>query len=77
MYFMMIAVRKKALEKIECAQDDKKHCKDKTQYKVGASVLVQNCKKLSRKGSKLEHNWTGQAASSEVQHGTFEAVLST
>ena len=50
----------------------KKHCKNKAQYKVRASVLLQNCKKLSRKGSKLEPNWTGPYIINEVlSKGTF------
>lgn len=74
----MIEVRKKALENIQSAQErqkkyyDAKHCKDKEQYKVGASVLMLNSKKLSRKGSKLEPNWIGPYSIHEVlPKGTY------
>ena len=62
---VMIDVRKSVLENIGVAQHrqkhyyDAKHCKDKDKYEVGAAVLLKNSKKLSRKGSKLEPNWTG------------------
>ena len=61
----MIEIRKKALQNIEAAQErqkkyyDTKHCKDKAQYKVGSLVLLFNSKKHSKKGLKLEPNWTG------------------
>ena len=60
----MVVLRKKALENIRHAQEkqkmyyDKKHCKDKEKYTVGVLVLVRNSKKLSRKGSKLEPDWS-------------------
>jgi hypothetical protein len=62
---IMIGVRRKALDNIGIAQErqkfyyDAKHCKDKDKYVVGAAVLLKNSKKLSRKGSKMEPNWTG------------------
>ena len=62
---MMIKIRRKALENIgiaQCRQKkyfDAKHSKDKGKYRIGALVLLKNSKKLSRKGSKLEPNWTG------------------
>lgn len=61
----MISIREKALKNIEVAQArqkkyyDAKHCKDRGKYKVGALVLLKNSKKLSRKGSKMEQNWSG------------------
>ena len=74
----MVFVRKKALSHIKTAQEkqkkyyDAKHNQDKTKYKVGAHVLVKNCKKLSRKGSKLEPNWAGPYTIHEVMgKGTF------
>ena len=74
----MIDIRKKALENIEVAQTrqkryyDAKHSKDKSCYKVGALVLVKNARKLTRKGSKLEPNWTGPYQIAEVVgRGTF------
>ena len=75
---VMIDIRKKALENIEEAQTrqkryyDAKHSKDKSCYKVGALVLVKNARKLTRKGSKLEPNWTGPYQIAEVVgRGTF------
>ena len=62
---IMIGVRRKALANIGIAQErqkfyyNAKHCKDKDKYVVGAAVLLKNSKKLSRKGSKMEPNWTG------------------
>ena len=74
----MIAIRKRALGNIQNAQGrqkkyyDAKHCKDKEMYKVGTLVLLKNSKKLSRKGSKLEPNWTGPYRINEVlKKGTF------
>lgn len=74
----MIMVRKKALENINHAQKrqkkyyDAKHCKDKAMYKVGAMVLLKNSRKCSRKGSKLEPNWSGPYKIAEVVgKGTF------
>lgn len=61
----MVTVRKKALENIKVAQKkqkyyyDKKHCRDNKMYEIGTLVLLRNSKKLSRKGSKMEPNWTG------------------
>lgn len=61
----MIELRRKALQNIKLAQGrqkkyyDSKHCKDKEKYQVGALVLLKNSRKLSRKGSMLEPNWTG------------------
>ena len=60
----MVDVRKKALENIMKAQGrqkvyyDQVHCKDRENYKVGTLVLLKNSKKLSKKGSKMEPNWT-------------------
>lgn len=75
----MITVRKKALENIGVAQKkqkayyDAKHCKDRNMYKEGTLVLLKNSRKLSRKGSKLEPNWTGPYRISEVAgKGTFK-----
>lgn len=75
---MMIDVRKQALANIEFAQErqkrnyDKKHGKDKKNFEVGALVLLKNSKKLSRKGSKLEPNWTGPYKIHEVNgKGTY------
>ena len=74
----MIGIRKSALLNIERAQErhkkyyDAKHYKDKVKYQVGRLVLLKNCKKLSRKGSKLEQNWTGPYKIHEVLgKGTF------
>ena len=74
----MIGICKSALLNIERAQErqkkyyDAKHCKDKVKYQVGRLVLLKNCKKLSRKGSKLEQNWTGPYKIHEVLgKGTF------
>ena len=61
----MVSIRKKALQNIQTAQRkqkayyDAKHSINKEKYCVGALVLIKNCRKLSRKGSKLEPNWTG------------------
>ncbi len=75
----MIIVRKKALENIKVAQKkqkqyyDAKHCSGNKEFKVGSLVLVRNSKKLSRKGSKLEPNWTGPYKICEVcSKGTFK-----
>ena len=57
-------MRKNALQNIQKAQErpkkayDAKHCSEKL-FKVGIQVLIKNSKKLSRKGSKMEPNWTG------------------
>ena len=74
----MVAIRRKALENIKAAQErqktqyDSKHCKDKAKYKAGSLVLVKNCRKLSRKGLKMEPNWTGPYCIHEVlSKGTF------
>ncbi len=75
----MIKFRKRALENIQVAQKrqkgyyDAKHGKDKQLYRVGKLVLVRNCKKLSRKGSKMEPNWSGPYRIHEVlSKGTFK-----
>lgn len=68
----MISIQKKALQNIKVAQGrqkkyyDLKHCKERGNYKVGVLVLLKNSKKLSRKGSKLEPNWTGPYCIHEV-----------
>lgn len=68
----MVDIRKKALDNIGIAQQqqkyyyDAKHCKDKEKYEVGTLVLLKNSKKLSRKGSKMEQNWTGPYRIHEV-----------
>eukprot|EP00731_Ephydatia_muelleri_P022827 Em0015g410a len=68
----MVDVRKKALEKIMKAQGrqkvyyDQVHCKDREKYKVGTLVLLKNSKKHSKKGSKMEPNWTGPYLIHEV-----------
>ena len=74
----MISVRKKALVNIGIAQErqkkyyDAKHSRDKAKYKIGTLVLLKNSKKLTRKGSKLEPNWTGPYKIKEVlSKGTF------
>ena len=74
----MILLRKNALENIRHAEEkqklyyDKKHCRDKEKYTVGALVLVRNSRKLSRKGSKLEPNWSGPYVIHEdLQKGTY------
>ena len=60
----MIEVRKSALKNIKVAQShqkrhyDEKHENNKQKYKIGTLVMIQNSKKLTRKGSKLEHNWS-------------------
>ena len=38
---------------------DAKHCSENQLFKVGIQVFIRNSKKLSRKGSKMEPNWTG------------------
>lgn len=46
----------------DAQKKQKKHYDAKHQqgtYKVGSLVLVKNMKKLSRKGDKMEPNWTG------------------
>jgi transposase InsO family protein len=74
----MIEIRKRALLNIEVAQErqkkyyNSKHSKDQPKFKVGALVLLKNSRKLSRKGSKLEPNWTGPYKIHEVMgKGTF------
>eukprot|EP00731_Ephydatia_muelleri_P027168 Em0019g41a len=74
----MVDVRKKALENIMKAQGRQKvyynqvHCKDREKYKVGTLVLIKNSKKLSKKGSKMEPNWTGPYLIHEVlSKGTY------
>eukprot|EP00731_Ephydatia_muelleri_P010481 Em0005g1067a len=74
----MVDVRKKALENIMKAQGRQKvyynqvHCKDREKYKVGTLVLIKNSKKLSKKGSKMEPNWTGPFLIHEVlSKGTY------
>eukprot|EP00731_Ephydatia_muelleri_P018169 Em0011g209a len=75
----MVDVRKKALENIMKAQGrqkvyyDQVHCKDgREKYKVGTLVLLKNSKKLSKKGSKMEPNWTGPYLIHEVlSKGTY------
>ena len=42
---------------------DAKHSNDKEKYKVGTLVLLQNSKKLSKKGSKMEPNLTDHTIS--------------
>ena len=37
---------------------DQVHCKDREKYKAGTLVLIKNSKKLSKKGSRMEPNWT-------------------
>ncbi len=81
---MLVEFRKQALQNIENAQErqkkqyDAKHCKDKQKYKIGALVLLKNSKKLSRKGSKLEPNWTGPYKILEVVgKGTYRLCSST
>lgn len=74
----MIVIRKRALENIKIAQGrqkknyDAKHSNDREKYRVGALVLVRNSKKLSRKGSKMEQNWSGPYHINEiVGKGTY------
>ncbi|KAL5471089.1 hypothetical protein EMCRGX_G029165 [Ephydatia muelleri] len=74
----MVDVRKKALENIEKAQGRQKvyydqiHCKDRELYEVGTLVLLKNSKKLTKKGSKMEPNWTGPYLIHEVlSKGTY------
>lgn len=74
----MVNLRRKALKNIKAAQDrqkkyyDAKHCKDIIRYKVGSLVLLQNSKKLSKKGMKLAPNWTGPYEIHEVlPKGTY------
>ena len=74
----MINIRKMALSNIETAQGrqkkyyDAKHSKYKSKYKVGALVLIKNCRKLSCKGSKLEPAWRGPYRIHETMgKGTF------
>ena len=71
----MINVCKKALVNIGIAQERQKkyyNTKYKTNYKIGTLVLLKNSKKLTRKGSKLEPNWTGPYRIKEVlSKGTF------
>ena len=61
----VIEMRKNALQNIQKAQEcqkkayDVKHCSENQLFKVGIQVLIRNSKKLSRKGSKMEPNWTG------------------
>ena len=58
-------MRKNALQNIQKAQErqkkayNAKHCSENQLFKVGIQVLIRNSKKLSRKGSKMEPNWTG------------------
>ena len=64
----MIRIRKEALDNIHKAQRrqktyyDKLHSADKLSYKVGTLVLLKNCKKDTKKGSKMEQNWSGPYA---------------
>ena len=74
----MVDVRKKALENIMKAKGTQKvyydqvHCKDREKYKVGTLVLIKNSTKLSKKGSKMEPNWTGPYLIHEVlSKGTY------
>eukprot|EP00731_Ephydatia_muelleri_P022317 Em0014g908a len=74
----MVDVLKKALENIEKAQGRQKvyydqiHCKDRELYEVGTLVLLKNSKKLTKKGSKMEPNWTGPYLIHEVlSKGTY------
>ena len=74
----MISVHKKALVNIGIAQErpkkyyDSEYSRDKAKYKIGTSVLLKNLKKLTRKSSKLEPNWTGPHKIKEVlSKGTF------
>ena len=68
----MILFRKKALENIGREQErqkqhyDGKHSQNKANYKVGALVLLKNARKLTRKGARLQPNWTGPYKISEV-----------
>lgn len=68
----MVSVRRKALENIKKAQErqkyyyDKKNCSSNKLYEIGKLVLLKNSKKLSRKGSKMEINWTGPYKVSEI-----------
>eukprot|EP00731_Ephydatia_muelleri_P003894 Em0002g70a len=73
----MVDVRKKALENMKAqgrqkVYYDQVHCKDREKYKVGTLVLLKNSKKLSKKGSKMEPNWTGPYLIHEVlSKGTY------
>lgn len=68
----LIAVRKEVMNNIGIAQNrqkqqyNSKHQKDQHKHQVGTMVLLRNSKKLSRKCSKLEPNWTGPYKISEV-----------
>ena len=63
----LIELRKKLDTKVkgnvcEAQKRQKKHYDTKDQqgsFKVGQSVLVKNMKKLSKKGDKMDPNWTG------------------
>lgn len=74
----MIEIRRKSLENIQVAQERQKkyfhakHCKDKSKYSVGSLVLLLNSRKLSKKGLKMEPDWTGPYAIHEVMSkGTY------
>ena len=74
----IIQMRRETLKNIEIAQQrqkkhyDAKHSLDKPKYKVEASVWLKNSKKLTRKGPKMEPNWTGPYLINEVKtKGTF------
>ena len=46
--------------------------KDREKYKVRTLVLINNSKKLSKKGSKMQPNWTGPYLIHEVlSKGTY------
>ena len=47
------------------------HCKDREKYKAGTLVLIKNSKKLSKKGSKMEPNWTGPYIHEVLSKGTY------
>ena len=75
----MIRIQRPALHNLRKAQKrqktyyDKLHSADKLSYKVGTLVLVKNSKKDTKKGSKLEQNWSGPVyfIIEVLQKGTF------
>ena len=75
----MLRIRRQALHNLHKAQKrqktyyDKLHSADKLSYKVGTLVLVKNSKKVTKKGSRMEQNWSGPVYSiiEVLQKGTF------
>ena len=75
----MIRIRRQALHNLHKVQKrqktyyDKLHSADKLSYKVGTLVLVKNSKKDTKKGSRMEQNWSGPVYSiiEVLQKGTF------